>query len=391
MMDDFEKKLYNIRNKAPEAPNSFTKKIEETINIYEFKQKIKKYSLSKIIATSCASIVAATGMVFAGTMLSEHIWKTPEKTIGFYGEQNKNSITNEDKNGAITEDEAREEVEMLLKRFGYENEKIKTIELQSTPKDYELYWDINTNSNISIRLNANNTKNFSIGFGTPDGIENYRTTKEKIINTAKTLVKKYGYDVEKYTDIKVMGNIEQDNNEDFTYSNSYIYIVVFYKEYDGLINPYESIHITFVPEINEIISFAVYDQEYENNEIKITEEQAKKIAIEAEQKTKPKYNIKNIYIDLKIAQMNGNAYLRMTDYEQYCEQNWADYSPNEKIDYRTENRTRKVLAVTIEYEIPENSLFYSYDYADAEKYYTYFIDVTSGEIIGGDSPFVYKK
>ena len=118
---------------------------------------------------------------------------------------------------------------------------------------------------------------------------------------------------------------------------------------------------------------------YENNPVGIREGEGKQTGLKAEENIKINYTIKNVYINLEIAQMNGNAYLRTNDYEQYVKQQYIDYPSDNYVDYRTESKVRKVWAVTISYDILDNE-------STLEEYYTYFVDATTGEIIGGEIP-----
>ena len=82
--------------------------------------------------------------------------------------------------------------------------------------------------------------------------------------------------------------------------------------------------------------------------------------------------------------MNGDAYARKVDYDQYYQERHSkNYSINDTIIYRTDSYIRKVWMVTIEYDTLNKDNTNVYD-----EYYTYYIDVTTGEIIGGN-PIYY--
>lgn len=103
--------------------------------------------------------------------------------------------------------------------------------------------------------------------------------------------------------------------------------------------------------------------------------------LEAEQKIQSDYEIENIHVNLDIAQMNGDAYLRMEDYNLYSKQYYGnireDFKDEEYTRYRTDNPVRKVWMVTIECnEVSKNG-------EPIDKYYTYQVDATTGEITGG--------
>lgn len=378
-MDELDKKLYNDLNLEIEVPGKLKKIIKEELQ--KERKKETHYSFSKIVITACVSLLVTTGIVYAGTVLTNNIWKEPEKVIGFYSEENKNqnTITESERARAMSKTEAESKAKELLKKFGHSNETIKLIELDSNPNNYELIWHIETNNKSIIEFEAEKGKSFSVFFESvlAKNIDNYRTTEEKAIKTAEKLCEKYGYFPNKYSDIEIRSNLVSQKD-------AYIWYADFSKKYDDMVNPFEKIKIGFIPEINEIYYFIVKDEEYDNNSIEVSKEQAEKIALDAEQQINTGYNIKSIYSNLDIAKMNGDAYARKVDYDQYYQERHSkNYSLNDTIIYRTDSYIRKVWMVTIEYDTLNKDNTNVYD-----EYYTYYIDVTTGEIIGGN-PIYY--
>lgn len=370
-MDEIEKRLYHDLQEEIDTPKEYENIIKEGLN-----KKKRCYSLTKIVTTACASLVLTAGIVYAGTTVIEKIWKQPEKIVGIAKD---NTITKEELEESMSEKEARKKAEKILEQFGYKEEKIKSIELQKNVNN-KLDWYIETENNIYIYFDATGGKELYIS---SDGmlekdIKNYHTTKEKAEQTARILCDKYGYNLQEYNYVEVDSNMESEEK-------SYIWYVNFYKESDKIVNKYNGINIAFIPEINKLYYFIIKDEKFENNTIQITEEQAKKIALGEEQKIDTKYNIKNTQTELSIAEMNGDAYARITDYKQfYEERNTLDY-PNEKqVEYRTEGRIRKVWKVKIKYDVPLSDMFTD-DFNVTDIGYTYYIDATTGEIIGGEA------
>lgn len=377
-MDNLDKMLY-CELKREEAPSEFRSIIQNSLKDNNAKKKIKQYSLVKVLTTACASLLLTTGMVYAGTTIIEKIWKQPEKIVGFYSEENTDKITEEEKASVMTEEEARKKVKEILKKFGHEGEKIKTLQLENNPSDYELIWRAeieNGGHNFNIvSFDAKGGDAFRVKFRNVlyKRIDEYRTTEKEALETAKKLCEKYGYNTEKYNKIEIKCNLEVEEN-------SYIWYVNFYKDYDGIINQYESIEIAFIPEINDIYYFNVNNLKYENNSVEITKEQAKQVVLDAEQKIDTGYDIKNIDLNLAIGKMNGDAYKRITDYQQYYN---TDYPLEKEVYYRTDGIVRKIWKVIIEYDVPrfEEKEYNSSDFF--KRYYTYYVDATTGEIIGG--------
>lgn len=341
---------------------------------------IKKNSnIPKMVATIIITIGITTGMTYAGTAIYNRIWKQPERTVGFYDENNNPISTKEEKETTITKEEAEEKARKILKKFGHDNEKIQVVELKSNPRAYELMWRIETQQKSYIWIDAKGRNKIIISFNNiiDDSIKKYKSNKEEAKETAKKLFEKYGYNVDKYNSVEVTFNLRSEED-------SYIYSVKFYNEYEGIKNNYEEINISFIPQINKIYYFNVNNINFENNSIVVTEQEAKSISLSAEQKVKTNKNIKSIYTNLDIVQVNGDAYLRINDYNQYKEQSYSNYEKQNYIVYKTENITRKAWSVTVEYDVDENTDTF-------DKYYTYYIDSETGEIIGGNPYYYFTK
>ena len=368
-MDNFDKKLYHDLNLGIEIPNEFTNTIKQSLNNDKIKKKVTHYSFVKIVATACACLIMTIGVVYASTEIVKNIWRKPRKTVGFALEGSDRLITQEEKTNCMTEEEATNKFRNILTKFGYDNEIIKSANLDGNLDSYELDWRFKTESGILVGFDAKEEKFLDIFFGNVfhKDIENYRTTAQEAEKTARSLCKKYGYDVTEYSNVKVTSNCNSDDK-------SYIYYVTFTKEYDGYLNNYERIYIGFIPEINEIESFAIYDFKYDNNPVEIEKEEAIKTALDAENGIKHEYEIECTKAELGIVRMNGDAYLRTTDYKQYIQQKQQiNSSLNDYVEYQTDKPNRKAWKITVE----------SKEENDKNVSYEYYVDATTGEIIGG--------
>lgn len=369
MEDEVDKKIQKVISSKIIVPNSFINAIENCFKNYENKKKLQYHLFVKILATTCIGLIITTGIVYASTIIYDKIWKKPEKTVGFYYEENK--ITEQEKINTMSEKEAIEKANNILKKFGHEGEKITLVKLKNNSSDYELVWSIQTDNNTYIELDAKGGNDLLIYFKNilERNIKQYRTTMGKAKSTAQNLCKKYGYSLEKYNNITISSNLDSEDE-------SYIWSVKYCKEYDGIINQYEKIDISFIPEINEIYSFIVRDKIYNENPLEISKEQAEQIALEAETKINSNFEFNNIQTELSIVKMNSDAYLRYSDYDKYYEQLLSDYSDKQYVEYRTDVYIRKAWKVKIKL-LNNNKEFHNY--------YTYYIDATTGEIIGGEA------
>ena len=170
----------------------------------------------------------------------------------------------------------------LLKKFSHENEQIETIELFNNSENYQLIWEAKTNKNNSILINADDKTSFNVVFNSIIDENTRKTnnniiTEEEAINTAKNLCKKYGYEISDYAYIRAYTNTSSE-------TTPYIWYVDFFKEYEGVVNPFQRINIGFITQTNEIYVFGICNAEFDNNPIEITSEQAKEIVLKEEER-----------------------------------------------------------------------------------------------------------
>ncbi len=382
---EIEKRIYHDVNITTEIPEKFKKCIQTIPH-----RKKKQYSILKMVTVACAIISVSAGIVYAGATVSKKIFKQPQKTVGFYSDERAKeyAIAKQERESVISEEEAKKQAKELLIKYEHEDEEIQSAELINSSEDYGLVWFLKTNKDDTISINAKDTRCFSVEFRSVEDkkVEPIKISDEEAKEQAKKLCEKYGYDLSDYTHVRVKAT--RYNFEDLKDERCIRLYVDFLKTYDGLICPYGAIRIGFVPKTNEICSFTVGYSKYEDNPIEITEEQAKNIALEEEQKIKTKYDIKDIKIELNIVGTNGIAYFRTKDYEHFYNQLRGTYLVEDIISYRVEKHIRKAYVVTLRYDIPEPDGEYNeFEY----EYFSYFVDATTGEIIGGDIDFESTK
>lgn len=344
------------------------------ISNFENEEDIMKSNskIFKMVATFILAIGVTTGLVCAGTKAYENIWKKPESYNLSY------ELTENEKNEAISEDEAKKKASEYLTKIGLDKD-LNSLTLTKDVLKNEVMWDISFESGTMkindkgefISLNIPSF-NYTIPY-------NYRITREEARTVAKELLEKYKTEEDsgEYELVKLTRNMETDEG-------SYIWYADFYKKYGELLNPYENIKIGWIPTINGLYSLSFENSTYENNEEKISKEDAIKVATEKDKQIETKKAIKEILAEVKIKQMNENVYLRENfkdDYEkgfiQTIMQKTGDNTYELKEDatlYKTEERVRKVWVVVIKYDVPENT---------GISEFSYYIDCTTGEIIGG--------
>ena len=354
--------------------NNIISKSRMKIAASEFeKENTKKTNknIPKLVATFVITTTVTGGLVYAtGNAIYEKIWKQPE-TYEFSYE-----VTEKDKENAISEEEARKKAEEYLRKIGLEDE-ISGLGLMKSWRGNDVIWDIGFTKGTMQMDSKGNFQSLNIPSYNYKIPYNYGITREEARKTAKELLLKYNpnNNSDEYELVSLKRNMENDEA-------SYIWYADFYKKYGDLYNQYEKISIGWVPTINGLYSLGIENSKYENNEQKISKEDAIKIATEKDKQIETRYNIASTEAEIGIDKMNTDVVYREKNLEDY-EKGTINFEPDEngtykiKEDaefYKVENRVRKVWEVTIYYD------YYKYDYPER---YVYYVDATTGEIIGG--------
>ena len=354
--------------------NNILSKSRMKIAACEFeKENIKKTNknIPKLVATFVITTTVTGGLVYAtGNAIYEKIWKQPEKYEFSY------EVTEKDKENAISEEEARKKAEEYLRKIGLEDE-ISGLGLMKSWRGNDVIWDIGFTKGTMQMDSKGNFQSLNIPSYNYKIPYNYGITREEARRTAKELLLKYNpnNNSDEYELVSLKRNMENDEA-------SYIWYADFYKKYGDLYNQYEKISIGWVPTINGLYSLSIENSKYENNEQKISKEDAIRIATEKDKKIETRYNIASTEAEIGIDKMNTDVVYREKNLEDY-EKGTINFEPDEngtykiKEDaefYKVENRVRKVWEVTIYYD------YYKYDYPER---YVYYVDATTGEIIGG--------
>ena len=360
---DIEKVFQKTRNKI--AISNLSKE-----NI-----EVPKRNWCKMVASFIVAICCTGGLAFGANSVIEKIWKEPQSyTLN-------DEISEEEKAQCISEQEAEEIGNSYLKQIGFTDDTIKSLNLQKEFNSNDNIWSMSSEK-ATLRIDGITGKIKYIQIPTWEYKipYNYGITRVEARKVAWELLEKYkpADDEGEYEMVTLRRNMETDEG-------SYIWYVDFYKKYGDLLNENEAISIGWVPIINGLYSLSFKTDKYENNSQVISKEDAIKIAVEKDNKIETVKQIINTKAELKIKQMNENVYLRENYKEEYetgrlnIEKTGENtYKIKEDaVFYETEGRVRKVWCIVVEYEVPENS-------ENRMSSYTYYVDSTTGEIIGGE-------
>ena len=341
---------------------------EKKIEVLESKEKDEFYSIKfkkpkknplRIAATFLLALSLTVGVGYCGTVAYENIWKEPEKyTIN-------QEVSKEEKEKCISAEKANELGNKYLKQVGLDDEEILNQNLSKEFLSDKNEWSMaSKKATITIDGETGELKSIQVPTWNYKIPYNYGITREEARETANELFEKYKTDdIEgNYELVKLTRNMETDEA-------SYIWYAEFYKKYGDEINPYEKVFIGWVPTINGIYQLNIERGNFENNEVIKTEEEAIEIAKNKDKEIEPNRIIESVTAEQSIQKMNPESYLRETRKEDY---------ENGKISledgyYVSEDRVRRVWVVNIKYVEDENKI----------DSYSYFVDATTGEIIGG--------
>lgn len=351
----------------------FKKKI--AIINFESEKKLKKDSMLNIlrlVATFVVTIGLSVGMVYAGGVIYEKVFKTPQKIENYIDEL---KVDEEDLKNIISEEKAINIAKEEIKKYGLElnKEDILETKIQKSPNYDEITYIIETN-NLQVSINAITGKFKSFWLEDnyrEEEIEKMTSSKDEVIKAAEEKLKAYGISDE-YKLSYISSNIS-DNEE-----KSYLWYLWFSKQYDGLFNEAETINMTIIPKVNQVISFGITDEPFDNNEIIISKDEAVNIAKEKDKIINTNnYEINNVEAELAIRRINPNVYLKENGLENGNEtvtlEDGTTYSYN---TYKMNGKARKVYVVT-----------FSYTNRPFDQKREYFVDCTTGEIIGGEGIF----
>lgn len=353
-------------------------KFKIAISNFEKEEKpMSKQKVLKMVAMFVVIIGLLASVTYAGSVIYEKIFKEPEKIENYIDEL---KVTEEDLSNVISKEEAVNKAKEELKRYKIDLDvnKIQSVELEKNPNYDEITYIISLSKTERFFIDARTgvLNYFCVDeFLSLEELEKCTSTREDVLEQAKLKLKEYGYDENEYKISYVNSNNGIDENK------SYLWYIWFSKEYDGVFNEYQSISMTFIPKINMVQSLSISDEPFDNNEIKITMEQAIDIAKEKDKIINSEnYIQKGVDAKLEIVRVNPEVYLKENGLENGNKvATLEDGSTYSYYEYKMNGRVRKAYKVTISYENRPLGLTR-----------TYYVDVTTGEVIGGEDIFDKK-
>ncbi len=345
----------------------------------------KENFIFKNIGIAACVLMSLTGVVFAGSKVIENIWKTPEKVQISSGDLEEiTKITEESKQENMTEEKAKEIAINKLNEIGFNSNIVGTNHYKEFDSN-KIWYRFDTEDNYEISIDGQTGEFFDIWNNNRNTQDTKKyMTEEQAKELANKYYKLFGYKEGEYeiTDVQSVNNEGNDKGPGFRMT------VTYNKKYGDVYNPYEYISITLESKNMEMDMFRVDNIPFDNNEVVITENEAVNIALKEDEKIETN-KVESTKAKLMVVKMNADAYNRINDKDKYYE---AMQTPNYPIEernyYNVDDRVRKAWVVVINYEDNYNGdIVKRY----TEGKYSYFVDATTGEIIGGHTlDYIYS-
>ena len=346
--------------------------ISELKNKEEIVMNKKEKFMFKNVGIAACIIMLLSGGVYATSKVIENIWKTPEKI-----ENVTEQITEESKKENIAEEQAKEVAINKLKEIGFNTNIVNTNHYKEMDSDKIIY-RFNTEDNYEISIDGQTGEFDTIWNRNKNQQDcNIEITEAEAIEIANKYYKLFGFKEGEYEITSVFCN----NNRGSGKESGYKIDITYNKKYGDIYNPYEEVRIGIESKNKNFDYVSVRNIPFDNNEILITKDEAIQIALEEDKKIETNQVIET-KAERMIVKMNADAYDRINNNEKYYDSmQTVDYPNEERNYYQVEDKVRNAWVVVLTYEDNYTDVTSRY----TESKYSYFIDCTTGEIIGGDA------
>lgn len=375
-MSNFENKIKEALKKEVEKPLSYEYSIK---NAFYNKKERKPIILKVATVTSCL-IMICTG-VMATTYVIDKIWKDPVAVNRQEEEKKvKEEISEEEKSNFISEEKAIEIANKIINQLGYENITVSDIELKKGyDQEYSSHYILKTD-NILINLNPRNGE--IEYFGDKSVINSNMKFDEIREDDAKEIATNI------YNKLGIFAEEDEYEVVDINKTNmasgkniKSLYEVKFAKLENEIYDKNSVSTICFGVHNEEVFISSltgIRESDFENNPVIISKEEAIEIATNKE-KEFSSLEIANVKANLSIEKMNNFI---------YCLENNIT---NENGELKVQDVSRNVWIVNIEHTKetkPKDGKIETVKELYNKKY---FIDATTGEIIGGEQSEFFEE
>lgn len=389
-MMEKQKYLNNIYEKY-----EIERKQKRKSEFYQEKFKKAKIRVLEMVAMFLVAIGITIGVGYSVSNDQQNepkVWKEPKQytsleEINSKYQKDSFMVSEQEKKQLISEKEAQQKAIDFMGKLGYEKQEIKRTKLLAGVKNEQdpsymvkTLWEYEGGLEVDINAKTGEIMSFhdfdlKYKHSIADQISEQQATQiAKEIYQRTGLFSPNEYSFKKIEEIPHY--FQNQGTNEWTAS--------FSKKYDGAFNSYETVSITFFVLEGETKIDTIKIQRVENfedNPVKLTKEEATQIAKEMDRKIEQR-EIAEIETQLSIEYMNAFVYLQErsqgkddgTRKETLPDGTQAYYNA-----FETEKRLRKVWKVIIHYKDSKDDNKQEKQYDDRE----YYVDATTMEIIGG--------
>lgn len=380
-MYNYEKRIKEILDRPITVSAQFEYAIDTA-----FLNKAKKsnnvfnnFSIKFATTVVCLLLTFSTA-VFAAYMIYDNIWKDPERTSRKQREESVLApIDEEELNNIISEEKAKTIATTIIENLGYENKTISEIKInRSYENDEDLYYHI-VFDNVIVQLDAKTGVVYYIEDTNTKRIvsDNDVIDENKAIEIANEIYKSVGIgNIEKY---KLISAKEQD----VAMSDS---IIKCWEIVYGLDDIKENYNERFVISLKSVggvtyinrLTYRELSDDLVNNPIVITKDEAINIAIDKEKEFST-LEISKVSAEIDMKKMNSFVYAL------------ENYIENDTGSLNIGNTERNVWVIYIEHKKDNNPRNTDVLTVRQEFNKRYYIDTTTGEIIGGEETEYFNR
>ena len=378
-MDNYEKKIQEILKKEVFKPSLYHTAIKKALSKEKKPLKLKT-SIYKILPIACCCFFAISGIGFATYTIYEKIWKSP--TVITEDIKNKNieilkqPITDEEKKEMINDKTAIEIANKTLNILGYTTTNFNEINIvrgYDSKNHYVLHTEADKSKGFLINIDPltgdleyfcnndiiyQNIKSDNISEEEAKKVATEIYSKLNIIteNDEYEIISAKKQNIVSGNNVNDMWQVSFSKKDSNQFDNDTIFTTVF-----AVVDGKTIIYI--VKGKNEV--------NFEDNQTVITKEEAINIAIEKEKE----------FSTLEISEINVTQSTEKMNLFVYALENNIT---NENGEYQIENIARNVWVVEIKHKKDTKPKDSKIETVKTQYNKKFFVDITTGEIIGGE-------
>lgn len=374
-----------------ELQNRIIEKVQDKIAIFQLKEEDNKMQqkskkVVNIAATVAITIGLSVGTVYAGTVIYDKIWKEPikisQEELDKEVEKIKEPITEEEKGEMLNDEKAIEMANEILQNLGYD---------KTTFKETNIVRGYDSKNHYILSTKADSLKGIVINLNALTGKFEYFCDNDVISKDMKCddISEEVAKDIANNI-YKKLNIIPQDDGyeimsarrENIVYGNiiNDMWQVSYAKKYNNTFDENTTFTTAFKIVDGKIMVYRIKrksEENFESNPVVITKDEAIRIASKKESEFST-LQISDVSAELSIKKMNIFIYA--------LESNIT----NDNGEYQIDDIVRNVWVVEIKHNKENKPRDAKLETVKQLYNKRYYIDCTTGEIIGGEQAELFE-